>query len=97
MSLLRTVSSAFVLVAIAGVAAAGPIDPNARASEWSSATSSERMSYARRVAAVCPSSGKCGSVEIKACMDEALRPPIPAAARNMSIGEAAVTCISMLK
>lgn len=87
---------AAALFIAAGAAQAGPVDPNASAARWSNHSFGERSAYATKVSTVC-SGPKCGSVEIRACMDEALQPPVPAAAKGMTIGEAAVTCIRLLK
>ena len=85
---------------IASTANAAPVNPNAPSEYWGKTPSSARFAYAKLAAAmaydVCPS-GKCGSVEIKACMDEAVRPPMPKAIANMTIGEVAVGCISTLR
>lgn len=77
-------------------ALAAPVDPNASASTWARIGSSDRAAYSQKVAILCQSR-KCGSVEIRACMDEALKPPVPEMAKNMTIGEAAVTCVGFLK
>jgi hypothetical protein len=90
----------FVVIALLSATslAAAAINPNAPASAWSGASSSERLAYATQVEGVCPgSNSKCSSAAIKACLDEALKSPLPAAARSMTIGEAAVTCVVLLK
>ena len=77
------------------LAAAAPIDPNALASTWHRSSFSERQAYAARTAIICHSSS-CGAIEIRACIDEAFRPPVPKAMKEITIGEAAVTCIKIL-
>ena len=76
-------------------ATAAPIDPNDSVASWSRASFSERQAYAKRTIVICKSSS-CGSVEVRACMDEALRPPLPSSMKALTIGEAAVSCVSIL-
>ena len=86
----------FISCFVASSAYAGQIDPNAPAVNWRKASSGERLTYTKRAAVACLSSN-CGPIEIKACMDEVVRPPAPAAVENMTIGEVAVGCISTLR
>lgn len=85
---------ATLLTAAALSAVAAPIDPNAPAVTWNKATQAEKRTYALKAASACRSSN-CGNVEIKACLDEALRPPAPP--MKMTVSEAAATCIAILK
>ena len=74
---------------------AAPIDPNALALTWHRSSFSERQAYAARAAIICHSSS-CGAIEIRACIDEAFRPPVQKQMKEITIGEAAVTCIKIL-
>jgi len=84
------------IVSVSTFAHAGSINPDSPASRWRGETSSSRLAYATQVAVVCQSSN-CGSLQIKACMDEVTRPPAPDAVAVMTVGELAVGCIKMLK
>lgn len=72
------------------------VDPNDPAASWSGISASERLNYTRRASVACQSTN-CGEMQIKACMDTVVRPPIPAGVKGMTIGELAVNCIAMLK
>ena len=78
------------------IAFATPIEPNDLASTWSRSPSAERFAYSKKVATFCASSN-CGSVEIKACMDEAFRHPMEPSMKGITIGEGAASCITILK
>lgn len=95
MKIVRQVLIALVFGSI-GANAFAALEPNDRAERWWSVPASDREMFARQMASACKSSN-CGNVEIRACLNEALRPPMPAAARNMTIAEAATTCIILLK
>lgn len=95
MRLLRPAIAALVSICAQSTALAA-LDSGDPAAKWSTASSSERRAFARQAASACKSSN-CGDVEIKACLDEALRPPVPAAARRMSLAEAAASCIVILR
>ena len=75
---------------------AAPVNPNDLAAQWRKTPSSERFEYAKRATYACMSRN-CGSVEIKACIDEVVRPPLSRAIERMTIGELAAGCIAMLK
>ncbi len=72
------------------------VDPDAPARSWANARTSERADYARTAAILCQSRN-CGPVQVRACMDEVVRPPMPAGVSSMTIGEIAIGCIKMLK
>lgn len=78
------------------IAFAAPISHDDLASVWSRAPSGDRLAYARNAAEVC-ASAKCGSIEIKACMDEAFRSPLVPAMKGMSVAEGATWCMMFLK
>jgi hypothetical protein len=75
---------------------AGTISSEDPASSWSLASSTERLAFSKRIERHCMS-GNCNASEIKACLDEAFRPPIPAGAKNQSIADGATACIFILK
>ena len=81
---------------LASTVQAASVDPNAPAEKWRNFSSSDRLTYATRASVACLS-GNCGSIEIKACMDEVVRSPAPKAVKSMTIGELAVGCIGTLK
>ena len=72
------------------------VDPNDSAEQWRKSSAADRFAYAKKISTVCASSN-CGSVEIRACMDEVVRPPVPKTVERMTIGELAVACIAMLR
>lgn len=81
---------------LASTVQAASVDPNAPADNWRRFSSSDRLAYATRASVACLSSN-CGSIEIRACMDEVVRPPAPKAVQSITIGELAVGCIATLK
>ena len=83
-----------VLAAIWTNAVASPLAASDPASAWSNATSGERASYANSIAHACMSNN-CNTSSIKACLDEALKPPVPKV--KITIAEAAATCIILIK
>lgn len=96
LSLRRKFATSFATSVASSICIAAPVSPNDPATSWPEAKFSERQAYAQRAAVACQSTN-CGSVEIRACMDEAFRAPAPPSAKNTTIGEAAVICIAMLK
>lgn len=72
------------------------VNPDAPAVRWSLASSRDRIDYARVAATLCQSRN-CGPIQLRACMDEVVRPPVPSAVGSMTIGEIAIGCIKILK
>lgn len=75
---------------------AAQVDPNDSAEQWRKTTAADRFTYAKKASTFCVSSN-CGSVEIRACMDEVVRPPVLNTVERMTIGELAAACIAMLR
>ena len=91
----------FIFALIAGsvvstCAAAGEVNPNGPASSWQQSNNTERSNYAAMASIMCQSP-KCDGRQIKACMDETTRPPVPPGLSSMSIGELAINCIKIMK
>ena len=75
---------------------AGEINPDAPAPSWRLAKGPERIDYATMASIMCQSSN-CGPGQLKACMDEVTKPPLPPGLNSMSIGQMAINCIKILK
>lgn len=90
-------SAAFFMLALtfAGAVSAAEVNPNAKIASWNKHSPQEKLQYARAATLLC-TSASCTPVDIKTCLDTISKPPIPAAARGVSIGELAVQCISIL-
>ena len=71
------------------------INPDAPSPAWRIAKQSERLEYAHLASIMCKSRN-CGSGQIKACVDEATRPPTPPGMDALTIGEVAIGCIKIL-
>lgn len=85
-----------LLLAGTGFGAYAAIDPDDRAETWWDASRAERIGFSDKAAANCKSS-RCGSLEIRSCLNDALKPPAPKAARDMTIAEATASCVAILK
>ena len=85
-----------LLLAGTGFGAYAAIDPDNRAETWWDASRAERIGFSDKAAAACKSSN-CGSLEIRSCLNDALRPPARKAARDMTLGEATASCVAILK
>ena len=79
-----------------GLGAQAAIDADDRAETWWDASRAERIGFSDRAAATCNSS-TCGSLAIRSCLNDALKPPPSKAAREMTLGEATASCVALLK
>ena len=88
---------AFFLAAIsyAEFVSAAAVNLNAPIASWNKHSQQEKLQYAKAAALLC-TSASCTPVDIRACLNTVAKPPIPAAAREVSIGEIAVQCIVTL-
>ncbi len=95
---MRTAGRALLALLLAGpaVAAYAAIDPDDRAETCWDASRAERIGFSDRATAACKSS-YCGSLEIQSCLNNALKPPAPKAARDITLGEATASCVAILK
>ena len=91
-----TLLTACSIFLISNVVYADSVNTNAPAANWRRTSASEQSAYAERVASVACKPRKCVPDELKACMDEVVRPPAPKGVDSMTIGDLAVGCIAML-
>ncbi len=95
---MRTAGRALLALFIGSLAfgASAALDPDDRSETWWNASRAERIGFSDRAAASCQSS-KCGSLEIRSCLNDSLKPTAPRAARDMTLAEATASCIALLK
>ena len=83
---------ALLLVAILPAAFAA-IDPAERAERWWDASRADRIGFSDRAAAACKTRN-CDSLQIRSCLNDALKPPAAFEIRSKTIGEVAALCIA---
>lgn len=90
-------SALLCLFLISGSAHA--ISGDSSPAEWNRASSGDKRAWVGdAVAAINARSGRdYTSGEILSCINSALRPPVSAGMAQMTVGEVAVSCFSMLK
>lgn len=95
---MRTAGRAVLALVLGSLScgACAAIDPDDRSETWWNASRAERIGFSDRAAASCQSS-KCGSLEIRSCLNDSLKPSAPKAARDMTLAEATASCIALLK
>ncbi|MEO8938305.1 MAG: hypothetical protein ABI277_18170 [Burkholderiaceae bacterium] len=84
-----------LLCASSGAAVAA-LDPDAAATLWWDASRAERIDYSNTVAAACKPA-TCSSSEIRFCLNDVLKPPVPMTARDRSLVQATAYCIERSK
>jgi hypothetical protein len=72
------------------------VNPDHTANKWRGYGNGDRSNYAMMASIMCQSRS-CDGASIKACMDEATRPPAPPGLNTLTIGELAIKCIKIIK
>ena len=81
---------------VVGLDAHAAIDPDDRAETWWDASRAERIGLSDRAAATCKAD-YCGSLAIRSCLNDMLKPSARKTARGMTLGEATASCMVSLK
>lgn len=69
------------------------VNPNDRAERWWDASRADRIRFSDRAAAQCRSPN-CDSLQIRSCLNDTLKPPVPVTTRNRTIAEVTAICIA---
>ena len=82
-----------LLLAMTFASACAALDPNDRSERWWDASRADRIGFSDRAAAQCKSAD-CDSLQIRSCLNDTLRPPVPASIRSKSIAQVAAACMA---
>ena len=74
-------------------AVAAPLAADGRAESWWDASRAERIGFSDRAAAACKSVN-CDSLQIRSCLNDRLKPPMPFALRDKTIADVTASCIA---
>ncbi len=82
-----------LLLAVCCPVAMAALDPDERAERWWDASRADRIGFSDRAAARCKSRS-CDSLQIRSCLNDALKPPVSAAVRGKTLAEVTAGCIA---
>lgn len=85
-----------LLLTLACATAHAELNPNDRSERWWDASRADRIGFSDRAAAQCRTAN-CDSLQIRSCLNDTLRPPVPASIRNKSIAQVTAGCIAAFK